>query len=1077
MTTLAELIDADPDDEWGYPVPELQFGGGTWRFAFMIADQGAGSSVQWYDLTGPVSQVTWTRGSSSPRGRFEAIEPAVQINAIDDTYAPWNSDTSGVFGTHVPLRAGRLLMRASVFRVSGTTVNLHIPLFTARVRRWSDAQASGGGYRFHRVDGIDLMSYLVQAPIGAQNYEGWYNRITDLLSDADWPFGSSIYGAQTADSTTTLVLSNQAAADSAITAIDAALDPVGITWRTTAKGEFVAHPYPWDTFHAGLFASTTETIVGSEWTAPIETYYPTGPTFAYNAGPDEVQFTTEVEGGSFGINSDIENVANEWQITHPVVTTNLDSGFTTSAYDDAVSGGRYGRRAIPAASWLAENDTVLQDFIDASAYTDLTAAPMTIDVRNEGVFPAIALLDHFDPCEIRHSSQPGRTEVTVGGSIRQVAHTMTKFGPHLLWSAVVQVDVDTEATSSPLNPVTNLAVVPPVTDTMAGFSWTNPSQTVTPTGTQVRIPGVSALWVDLPYPGTGSQSKDWLFLNPSTFYEFEVRLIREVNGAITHVSPTRSVAFTTAAPTVPIVDPTDPGGETIIIPTDPGGCEEIDWKLESSDDGSAWTLVDSGDESDFTDVDGELQLDLSAQSWTAGLLYRVCTRTACDPPGVGSYVCSEPFQPDCATPAQLSEAPFDDASLKLYIPQVCGATIEDAVSDLPVSLGPDYAGVGYDDASEYVLLSSSDGGVVCYGDSENLPLTDGDRSIHWRGKFDTAAAEDILWRVGRLRLAVVNSSGLKFAAIKSFSGGSITAVGTTTVADDTEYDVYATWDRDTATVAIIVDGVEEDTAEDAAAYVNTPNLPSYSARLPASSWGTDYAVWESVLTEFGPTSVEFVAMGDLLSLDTGAGDYTVDMPAGTEAGDVAVLVACVTGSNEITEALTGWTLRSYKTVTDTSNNGEFAVWTKVLSGGDSDVTVNKSGSQPLLARIYVFRGLDGTIVDMVNTHVNGNDSVSPDNGTNIGPVTTTAANQLIFAVAGYIQVTAAKDWGGYERGAGFTELHRSINVATTGDAARESNLAAAYLVASTADDYEPPSWVVDGTPAHPHRFGVSLVIS
>src|SRR5690606_9572627 len=102
------------------------------------------------------------------------------------------------------------------------------------------------------------------------------------------------------------------------------------------------------------------------------------------------QFITEIQGASFGINSDIENVANEWQVTHPVVTTNLDSGFTTSAYDDPVSAARYGRRAIPAASWLAENDTVLQDMVDGFAYTDLVAAPLTVDIRKPGAFPALA---------------------------------------------------------------------------------------------------------------------------------------------------------------------------------------------------------------------------------------------------------------------------------------------------------------------------------------------------------------------------------------------------------------------------------------------------------------------------------------------------------------------------------------------------------------------------------------------------------------------------------------------------------------------------------------------------------------
>jgi hypothetical protein len=151
--------------------------------------------------------------------------------------------------------------------------------------------------------------------------------------------------------------------------------------------------------------------------------------------------------------------------------------------------------------------------------------------------------------------------------------------------------------------------------------------------------------------------------------------------------------------------------------------------------------------------------------------------------------------------------------------------------------------------ADYVLLSSAEGGVVCYGDSENLPLTDGDRSLHARVNLGTLEEVDVMWRSGRLRIAIIDvgTDDYRFAAIKSFSGGSITAIGTTSLAVDTTYSVFATWDRDTATVAVIVDGTEEATEEDAANYVNTPNLPTYSASLPGSSWCTELAVWDRVV--------------------------------------------------------------------------------------------------------------------------------------------------------------------------------------------------------------------------------------
>ena len=163
----------------------------------------------------------------------------------------------------------------------------------------------------------------------------------------------------------------------------------------------------------------------------------------------------------------------------------------------------------------------------------------------------------------------------------------------------------------------------------------------------------------------------------------------------------------------------------------------------------------------------------------------------------------------------------------------------------------------------YTLNSGAQGGVVAYGEAPNVPLTDGDRSLHWRGAFGTVEEPGHpLYGLGRFRLELLDvGAGVhKFAAVKSFAGGSITAIGTTTVAVDTTYDLYATWDRDTATVAIIVDGVEEDTAEDAASYVNTPNLPTYSIGLPPNSWCTELAAWDTVVSAVAPFSPTDIAV-------------------------------------------------------------------------------------------------------------------------------------------------------------------------------------------------------------------------
>jgi len=207
--------------------------------------------------------------------------------------------------------------------------------------------------------------------------------------------------------------------------------------------------------------------------------------------------------------------------------------------------------------------------------------------------------------------------------------------------------------------------------------------------------------------------------------------------------------------------------------------------------------------------------------------------------------------PGCAAPTQLSSTPFDDALM--FVPQVCGIDVYEAVSGTQASLGPAFDQFG-DDGSGNDTLQSDSANVVVYGDCPLMPLADTDRSLHWRGSLGTVEETDPLIRQGRLRITIIDTGGgtYKFAAVKSFTGGSITAIGTTTVNTSTEYDVYALWDRSTATVAIWVDGVEEATAEDAFSYVDTPNLPTYSVRLPDNSWCTELAAWNVLVDVEAP---------------------------------------------------------------------------------------------------------------------------------------------------------------------------------------------------------------------------------
>lgn len=853
MTTLQELIEQAPAPSHGIAVAgaQLGYGSGVWRVALEVADPGQGVSVEWHDFPpAAIARLQWRRGSTEPRGRYAATTPTVEIWAEDDRFAPWNDDTSAVFGVHVPLQAG-LLMRFCVFRVASSATDLWWAQWTGRVRRWRDQQTEArNGWRVHRVDVIDLLSELVPIPIPGLSNPGWRDRVDDILTSAGWSFGLDVYAAETEDdgggAVPTLEIPSRDEQDSALGELDAVLDPAGLVVRTTKRGSLLVHPPPWDTFHAGKFADVGLTVTGDEWVNPLLAYYPGGVVFSHTPVDDEVGFYPVKNGASFGLDSDVEGVVNELQVTFPDGLGGTD----VFAYDDPVSAAQFGRRPLPARSWLAQNDEVVESIVDAQAYTHLQAAPIMTNLDEPGTFPAIMLLDHLDPVTVKHTTGNGRQIVTADGPLRSIEHDVRiRSEGRLEWDATVLVDVDSATVAAALNPVTGL-VVSALTEFQATFGWSNPAQTVTPTGTQVRVPQVSTQWLDMPYPITAFA---WLGLDPDTTFRFEVRLIREVDGIVTAVSDVRSVTFTTPEATVPTPPSGGDGSVVVVTPADPG-CS-LEWKLDESDDGGAtWTTVRSGDDGDLVfDADTDTYtLDNSDYTYLDGHIYRQCVREVCDG-DPGEWECqAAPYNPLCTTPTAIGEAPFDDAVM--FVPKACENEIVEAVSGETASKGPAFAGWGIDTDGAYTLTTAAVGNVVAYGDAPNVPLTDGDRSIHWRGALGTLEEVDPLLRVGRLRITVVGMGGgvFKFQAEKSFSGGLITATGSTTIVADTVYSVYAIWDSTTEALSINVDGIEEDTTV-AGAYVPTPNLPTFSAKLPADSWCTELAAWDRVLesTESG----------------------------------------------------------------------------------------------------------------------------------------------------------------------------------------------------------------------------------
>lgn len=672
MTTLAELVVEDPSPTHGRPI-QASYGSGQWRLAFQIADPYAGDAVEWHDLTARVESVQWSRGSRENRGRYRISTPVVLLTASDDSLAPWNDDTSATFGTHVQLGRGTL-MRLVVFRVASSATDLSIPLFTVRCRRWGDAQAGRGQHRMHRVEGVDLVQELHARKLSGRRSEGWKARLDACLTGAGWQFGYDVYAAELADGETTLQLPRREQVDSATAEIDATLAPTGLVWRQRPNGTIVVHPTPWDDYHQDYFDSAA-TITGTEWSNPLLDYaeYPSGVVFDWDPTGNEVGFATEHDGSSFGIESDLENVANAQIITHPVDVRDPDQGSIVSAFDNPVSLSIFGMRPLPADTWLAENDIVLTNNVNARAFSELVASPLRTGIDYAGAFPAIALLDHLDPVTVNHASASGRDEISVAGPLRTITHKITqrRQDTSINWETLVQFDVDSPPLGAALEAPTGVTL-DTVSQNYAEFSWTDPGgHAATPTNTQVRVFGLFTEWTPIGYPATTTEFEELL---PGTWYDFEVRFVRRAGGVLTHQSPSTRLKFKT-----PAAERASVARSRSVIPDDDLDADpdcSTDWKLELSYTGAEpWFLVDSGDDTDFGTDGSDTVLDLSSQSFQDGVHYRLATRKTCD---------GEPGEWHYSTPYVPAGSRLETMLVELVAADEAVATGTDVVGGIPI---------------------------------------------------------------------------------------------------------------------------------------------------------------------------------------------------------------------------------------------------------------------------------------------------------------------------------------------------------------------------------------------------------
>lgn len=692
MTTLAELVQLAPDPTHGQTIDQLTAtGGGEWRFALELADPLAGVDVEWHDLTGYYLGDIADRGADEYAGRYRAMTVTLDLLGEGNSLAPYGLPTPAITAADVVIEAG-LLMRLVMFRTTGElgalvfdddewvfddealefggepTVAEWLPIWTGRVESWGDATQAVGQIRTHRVVIVDLIGDLVNVPIGPNVEELWETRLGNILASAGWGFGADYYGK--AD---IAFIPDRDAQASAINEIDATADPISIEWRTRRNGRLVFHPASYDVAHE----------TDGDWPNSLYDYYPKGLVFSYSPDLYDVDYVQDDEVESFGITRTTQAVINSIAITWPDPVG--DPGDTAIYPNDVpTSIEKFGRKPFQA-TWIVDNEPAADALLDARAFATWQALPMQTTIDHAGFFPAMALVDHLDPVTIYHQPVPGGDVITATGSVRHIneARSYLRDGG-LSWATTLQFDLTSVDAEASLLPPENLSLGARTSNSIEWF-WDNPAgQPSTPTETQVRMKENSLIWTDIGYPLSGVTIGG---LNPGTGYTFQVRYVRRVDGIIVAFSPIATAWKVATLNTAP--GPGEPGeddGDTDVeIPDLDPDCD-LEWELQEND-GSGWVTILSGDRDDLIDNgDGTFRLAIDNSVFDPGKVYRVRSREVCggipgdwqkgpswDPP--------DDWDDPCPDPPALLEAPFTDASLRVYFPQVCAPDIVGVLVD------------------------------------------------------------------------------------------------------------------------------------------------------------------------------------------------------------------------------------------------------------------------------------------------------------------------------------------------------------------------------------------------------------
>ncbi len=862
MTTLEALVLQEPDPAHGHPI-QLAAVSGVWRWVVELADTSAGAYVEWFDITDWYVGDRHQFGADQYMGDARARIVNVQLQIDEsDLLAPWGLDTTSLFGEDVELDAG-LLMRGGLARVAAGVTVEWLPAWTGRVDTWGDASYARGQTRVHEVTVVDTMADLANVPtvITSSNID-WDLWLAENLTEAGWQFGQDIYGDLGSAG-----LPQDLDMVAASTRMDAGTDPIGLVWRSLRSGRLVVHTAPRDTTNTDRYPN------------PLLDVYPGGLVFSYSPDVTDIEYIADDDQQPFGIQRTAAGVQNWFVVT---------SGTNIYAVDDPTSIDKYGVKPFQA-TWLIDNDPVVDDLLAARAFASVQALPLRTTIDHDGFFPALAMVDHLDPVTVIHTTAAGRPVVTVVGTVRNVIEerlfrAQDENGDSTLsWQSTVQVDVASTETAEALLPVEDLALVSAFTPGFGGpsgaeFSWTNPTQPdITPTDVEVRILERSLIWTSGTYAGVGADGTTVNWLSGGTAYTFQVRLVRRVDGVTTAVSPIRELLFVTPVVigVTPIPDGEDTGGEVGTPPDfDPDDCI-IEVEIQEND-GTGWVTVGDpltpGDGlTDEPDENGLYYFDpeIPNSFFNDGSMYRFRSREICGTV-VGDWIVDPPFDPPddwddpCTVPSPISDPPFDDPDLIVYVPQICSPDIiREYVSGIEGAKGDalDEIQVSVADPGVHSLLSIADpawsdtaGGIVAFGECPQITGHNEDKTIMCRVMVGDDDQSCVLFECAAMRLTAtaVGGGGWRPGVTVYKIGSTVSLAGASVLTQGTTYTIAATHDYSTGDIKLYVDGIEDNTVGGTDNVATISVLPIWRVGAPPASWITDCAVWSVVISFVQP---------------------------------------------------------------------------------------------------------------------------------------------------------------------------------------------------------------------------------